>query len=171
MRPIVFNDELVREIHNGIEATFSNMFAIKPKPGAHQVNDSQVIQGDVSGIINLVQDASKDQVEGTLILSFPSETIFAMLTKIYNRPFTSVDKNVKSGVGELTNIVFGIFKANLNRNGYSFQMALPNVVYGEGHAVYISRPGKSLTMPFQCSVGSFSVTLTVCDDSTLPKVG
>lgn len=171
MRPIIFNDELLREINAGIDTTFSNMFGIKTAPGAHTVMDTNFIKGDVSGIINLVQDSKNEQVEGSLILSFPSETIFQMLSKIYNRPFTSVDKNVKSGVGELTNIVFGIFKANLNRNGFSFQMALPNVIYGEGHEVYVGRPGRTLIVPYDCAVGTFSVTLTVCADAGLSKAG
>ena len=160
MRPIVFNDELVREIHQGIDMTFSNMFGMKPIPGAYTITDTNLFDGDISGIISLVQDTPAKTVEGTLILTFPSETIFSMLTKIYNRQFTSVDKNVKSGVGELTNIVFGIFKANLNRNGFSFQMALPNVIHGDGHSTYASVPGQTLVIPYKCAVGSFSVTIT-----------
>ena len=169
MRPIVFDDELIREIHKGVDSTFSNMFGMKPVAGVHAITDNHAINGDVSGIINLVQNSEKDQVDGSLILTFPSNTIFAMLTKVYNREFTSVDKNVKSGVGELTNIVFGIFKANLNRNGFSFQMALPNVVYGDGHSVYVGRPGRTLIIPFDSPVGSFNVTLTVSEEKLFQK--
>ena len=160
MRPIVFNDELVREIHQGIDMTFSNMFGMKPIPGAHTITDTTLFVGDVSGIISLVQDTPGKAIEGTMILTFPSETIFGMLTKVYNRQFTSIDKNVKSGVGELSNIVFGIFKANLNRNGFSFQMALPNVIQGDGHAAFTGVSGQTLVIPYKCAVGSFTVTVT-----------
>lgn len=171
MKPIIFNDDLLRELHQGIDITFQNMFGIKTTPGQHTVSESSVLRGDVSGIINLMQDAAREDVEGSLILSFPNQTIFAMLTKIYNRPFTSVDKNVRSGVGELTNIVFGVFKANLNKNGFSFQMALPNVIYGENHEVSVGRPGRALTIPFNSAVGSFDVALTIRLDQTLKSVG
>lgn len=171
MKPIIFNDELLRELHQGIDTTFQNMFGIKTTPGQHAVSEATVLRGDVSGIINLMQDAARENVEGSLILSFPNETIFAMLSKIYNRPFTSVDKNVRSGVGELTNIVFGVFKANLNKTGFSFQMALPNVIFGENHEVSVGRPGRALTIPFESAVGTFEVTLTVCVDLKLKTAG
>ncbi len=151
------NESLVKEINFGVHSTFTSMFGLKPAPEKHFLEQECAPKGDVSGIVGLTQD----RVEGALIVSFPQTTIFTILGKMYKKEFTEIDKSVKAGVGELTNIIFGVVKTNLNKNGFGFKMAIPNVIIGDQHTVAITNPGTTLVIPFQTESGTFSVSLTL----------
>ena len=155
------NDHLAKEINFGVYSTFSSMFGLKPEAQPHKIADECVAEGDVSGIVGLTQD----RVEGALILSFPRQTIFAILGQMYKKQFTEIDKSVKAGVGEMTNIIFGVVKTNLNKNGFGFKMAIPNVIIGDTHTVTICSPGETLSIPFKTDAGSFTVLLTLYPES------
>lgn len=151
------NDALVKEINFGVYSTFTSMFGLKPTAERHMVDQECRANGDVSGIVGLTQD----RVEGALIVSFPKDTIFQILGKMYKKQFFEIDKSVKAGVGELTNIIFGVVKTNLNKNGYGFKMAIPNVIIGDQHTVAITNAGTTLVIPFKTESGNFSVLLTL----------
>ena len=161
------NEALVKEINFGVYSTFTSMFGLKPTPEAHVLEQECIAKGDVSGIVGMTQD----RVEGALIVSFPSATIFSILSKMYKKQFTEIDKSVKAGVGELTNIIFGVVKTNLNKSGFGFKMAIPNVIIGDQHTVAITNQGATLVIPFQTDSGSFHVLLTLYPETIVkPKV-
>lgn len=151
------SEALVKELNFGVYSTFTSMFALKPTADRHFIDQECRTNGDVSGIVGLTQE----RVEGALIVSFPKETIFLILGKMYKKQFLEIDKSVKAGVGELTNIIFGVVKTNLNKSGHSFKMAIPNVIIGPQHTVAIANSGSTLVIPFKTEVGSFSVLLTI----------
>lgn len=159
------NEALVKEINVGVHNTFASMFGVKPTPEKHFLEKECHAKGDVSGIVGMTQD----RVEGALIVSFPKETIFAILSKMYKKQFTEIDKSVKAGVGELTNIIFGVVKTNLNKNGFGFKMAIPNVIVGDQHTAAITNPGATLVIPFQTESGSFSVLLTLYPEEAVKQ--
>lgn len=154
---LVLDEALVQKIIQGVHATFVNMVGITPRAQGHKILHEIDILGDVSGIITLMQET----MNGTFVVSFPKETILAMLGRIYKKPFTEITPSVKSGVGELTNMIYGATKASLNRTGYAFKMARPNVILGEQHTVLGGAPGPSLLIPFSTTIGDFNVILSL----------
>lgn len=149
------NDKMVQEISYGVHRTLSSVFGLNPIVGKHYLAEDLASQGDISGFVTLTQE----RVEGALIVTFPQATIFGVLSRLYRKQFTEIDKSVRQGVGEMTNMVFGVFKTNLVNYGYSFKMMIPSVVVGEAHKVAIYMPGKTLVIPFETEVGSFKVML------------
>ncbi len=157
IRQLEITDEMIAEICAGVQKTFSTMFSLDAKPGTYEVLDDYTSIADISGFVALTQE----KIEGAIMISFPKETIFKIIGKIYKKEFVELDKSIKSGVGEITNIIFGVIKKNLNENGFQFNMAIPNVVVGPQHQVSTMTVGKSLIVPFELDVGTFIVTLTV----------
>ncbi len=153
---IELGDRLSKEINCGVQATFGNMFGVKPVMQTYRIEKECTVEGDISGILSLMQE----KAEGTFIVSFPKETIFKFLEKMYRKPFASIDQSVKSGVGELTNIIYGVLKANLNKDGYAFKMAVPSVIVGENHTVMSINSGATMIVPFESPLGHFSVLVT-----------
>ena len=155
-------DRLAKEIDYGVHATLSSMFGLKPQVGVFTLVDECTVKGDVSGIVTLTQE----KIEGTLIVTFPKATIFGILAKMYRKPFTEVNQSVKLGVGELTNIIYGVVKANLNKDGFQFKMAVPSVVIGDQHTVIPFDSGPTMVVPFSSEVGTFHVLLSFreCQD-------
>jgi chemotaxis protein CheX len=162
-KALQIGEDLVKEVDHGVIKTFSTMFGIMPVAGHHVFSHESLVKADISGFVGLAQA----RIEGVLVISFPQETIFAMLAKMYNKPFNEVDKSVRSGVGELTNIVFGVMKTNLNKNGFALKMAIPNVIFGDQHSVVTSvTEGKSFTIPYATDAGPFSVQLTLFPEAS-----
>lgn len=145
----------VKEITNGVDQTLTQMLGIKPQALPPQEMTECRLEGDVSGLISVVgQD-----VNGVLLLTFPKDTICAFLEKIYRKKIEAQSPSVKSGVGELTNVVFGVLKTNLNKQGYGLKMAIPSVILGDQHTVISIGEGPHLMLPFATDKGNFSVML------------
>lgn len=148
-------DALISEINYGVHTTLTSMFGLKPEPRPHRMEKECSVQGDVSGIVSLIQE----KTEGTIVVSFPKKTILAMLSKVYRKDFTEINQSVQMGVGELTNIIYGVVKANLNKNGYALKMAIPNVILGDQHTVVPCAAGPILAMPYDTPAGEFTVIM------------
>lgn len=155
--PLTLDEKLSLDIIHGVHATMSNMAGLKAEPQPFVINEEVKLCGDVSGIVSLIQETTT----GSLIVSFPKETIFAILSKIYGKPFTEVNTSVKNGVGELTNMIYGVFKANKNKSGYCFRMVVPSVIIGENHMVMQSSSSACMSITFISTFGPFTVSLAV----------
>jgi len=154
---IELNDFIAKEIIRGAQETIRAMTGLTPEPGAYQVSTGFDVKGDISGIINVVQE----RIDGTLVVSFPKETIFYVLEKLFKKPFNEIDKPVKEAVGEFTNMIYGVIKTNLNRTGFDFKMALPTVVLGASHIVSAVKSEQTMLVPFTIEGKQFSIMLTI----------
>ena len=163
MASIEFTDQMVSEITSGVQKTLSSVFKVNPVAGKHFIAQDYTGSGDVSGFVTLTQE----RLEGALVVSFPAQSIYAMLSMLYKREFNQIDKSTRQGVGEVTNMVFGSLKSNLRPMGYTLKMVIPTVLtsdVGQNNAgiplpVAIYMPGKTLVIPFDTEVGSFTVML------------
>lgn len=156
-KSLELNEELAVYLGGGVRHTFQSMIGLSPKSGPFEVRNSIDLQGDISGIISLTQD----NLDASCILSFSGPSIFYILSKIYGRQFTSIDDDsVRQGVGEFTNIIFGVIKSGLNDIGYTLKMGLPKVIIGAKHLVLVDSP-KSLYIPFDIDGHKFEIMLTL----------
>lgn len=149
-------DLLVSDINSGVSVTFESFFSLKPNMKPFKVEKDCFVEGDISGILSMSQERS----EGTFIVTFPRHTIFNLLKIVYRRDFSEIDNSVKSGVGELTNVIYGFVKTQLNGQGYSLRMAIPHVVVGENHTIMSFQSDSTVVIPFETKLGSFYVQVT-----------
>ncbi len=128
----------------------------KAKAGTpHLKKEEEKLMGDISGVIGLVADA----FTGTVVISFPEATFLKLISRMLGEEFTSITPEIKDGAGELTNIIFGQAKIDLNKKGYGIKTALPSVVTGKDHTVSDFSKGPKIIIPFECDVGSFAVEI------------
>jgi chemotaxis protein CheX len=108
----------------------------------------------VLGIISLVGD-----VEWSLVLGLPATTAPAMTERFagFAIPFESEDMG--DAVGELTNLIAGEVKVQLDRIGLRSDISLPQVFRGAGIEVLRLPNIPSLALTFQSSCGSFFVAI------------
>lgn len=125
------NEQLSDDLQASVEKTFLQMFGKTVKASFKVVESDQYPASDVSSIIML----SQKEPHGALVVSFPQATLFALLKGFYKKDFTELDKVAMGSVGEISNIIFGVLKYRLQGKGFSFGMALPQVVAGGGHRV------------------------------------
>lgn len=159
------NELMAKEISQGVSRTLGDVFGIRPVGGDYRVvtpvPEKFIALPDVSGFVELDNQARH---RGALMISFPETTIYTIMGKFYRREFTAMDKAIVDGVGEMTNMIFGVMKTNLGKAGFAFKMSLPKVALG-GQTPQQFDPLANqnqtivLSIPFETDAGPFTVTL------------
>ncbi len=160
MKTEMFN-VVLNEVASGVNETLRTMFGIESKALSNKVEAECFTEGDVSGLMSIVGD----KFGGAIILSFPKQTIFKILEKVYFMEFTEVNESVISGVGELANIVYGLVKTSINKQGDNLQMSLPNVILGNQHIIVGVSNGPVVKIPFNTELGDFAVLVYLSENS------
>lgn len=158
VKKIKLDSQIISEIEESVIGVFNQFFGLGiTLKESSETKIDHVCQGDVSGVIGIAQE----QIEGTLIVSFPQDTITSVLSLVYKKELTTIDDSVRQGVGELTNMIYGQLKKALNERGHALQMAIPNVVIGRQHQVVPFHYGVAKSISFESDKGPFEVTIAV----------
>jgi hypothetical protein len=100
------NQDVTADVEVAVSKTFSQMFALEVK-GAFKA--AEVLpNGDVTAIIEM---GPKENPLAVLAVVFPKETIFNMLKRFYKKDFVEVDAKVTGAIGEVANVIYGVFKS------------------------------------------------------------
>lgn len=133
-------------------------FGATVTPGQYEIGQGMVsLVGDVSGVIGLVQE----ELEGTLTLCLTFETVRDILPKIVGNAISVTHEMTVDAVGEITNMIFGQIKTELNGRGYGLKLGIPSVVTGRGHFVSQFHRGPYMIMPFYLDGQLFQVHIAL----------
>ena len=148
----------VRFINPFIKGTtnvLKTMAFIEPIAGKPFLKKDQSSKCDVSGIIGLTGDA-----KGSLAISFTASCIFAILQNMVGETYTEMNEEVLDAVGELTNMISGDARKNLESEGLIITAAIPTIISGKDHVIKHIITGPSIIIPFSTAHGIF--VLDVC---------
>jgi chemotaxis protein CheX len=152
------DEQLSKEITGAVCSAIHNTFASTVIAGNYEIGEGMVsLIGDVSGVIGLVQE----QLEGTLTLCMTFETVKNLLPQIVGHTVSVTHEMTVDAVGEITNMIFGQIKTELNRRGYGLKLGIPSVVTGRGHFVSQFHRGKYMIIPFYLDGQLFQVHLAL----------
>jgi chemotaxis protein CheX len=129
---------------------FRTMFSIEAKPGTPRLKGEPYPTADITGIIGFSGEA-----QGSIALSFPSDTALKMVSTLVGAPMTGLDMEVADGIGELANIVAGNAKKEIN--GIGLSISLPQVVIGKNHVLSVQSTIPIVVIPFSTPLGDFVV--------------
>jgi chemotaxis protein CheX len=101
-------------------------------------DESLASGGVIIGIISLVGD-----VEWSVFFGLPRDTAVAAAQKFagFDIPFESEDMG--DAIGELTNMLAGQIKLNLDQKGVAVDISLPSVIRAENMTVLVQRQSSS----------------------------
>lgn len=155
---LVLDSRLSSDITQAVCSAMSSTFGIAITPGQYEVGKGMVsLVGDVSGVIGLVQD----ELEGTLTLCLTFETIRDILPRIVGNAISVTTEMTVDAVGEITNMIFGQIKTELNGRGYALKLGIPSVVTGRGHFVSQFHRGPYMIIPFYLDGQLFQVHIAL----------
>jgi chemotaxis protein CheX len=129
------------------------MFHLAVNFGTPEVRDAAVPSHDVSAIIGMSGD-----VEGTVVLSFPSDTARRVVAVFTGSDAPLSNEDLSDAIGEVVNMVAGGAKAQFN--GKSISISCPSVVVG-GHKIYGAKDSITVAIPCTCDCGEFSVEVAM----------
>lgn len=157
--------DLANDIQEAVEKTFGQMFGMKITSTFSTTDTDQSINADVTAILFL---NSNDDPKGALIFSFPQDMLLNFLRAFYKTEFTEINATAMGAVGEISNIIYCVFKQRTRDRGIPFGMAIPQMSAGAGPRV----PNTTLALcgVFRCDAGAFKITMLKVKSSPLSKI-
>jgi chemotaxis protein CheX len=148
----------VRFINPFIRATrevLSTMAATHPVAAKPFLKKVDTAYGDISGIIGITGDAL-----GSMAISFTESCICRVAGLMLHETIQDVTNEVLDTVGEITNMISGVARRALEKEGLSVYAAIPSVVHGRNHQLNHILRSPSIVIPFSAEQGTF--VLDVC---------
>ena len=110
-----------------------------------------------SGVVTGVIGMASELITGNLILSFDKPAIIGVVSRMLMERHHDVTDQVVDAVGELTNMICGGAKSELNQKGLAFSMATPMMLRGQNIEISQFCDGPLMSIPFQTQDGWFVV--------------
>jgi chemotaxis protein CheX len=151
----------VKFVNAFLEGTINvlkTMAFIEPRPGKPYLKQDNTAVGDISGIIGLTGAA-----RGSLALSFSGSCILRVVSNMLGEEISDLNADIQDAVGEITNMISGAARKNLEAKGFNITAAIPTVVFGKGHSIIHVMGGPSIIIPFETDYGPFVVDVCISD--------
>ena len=142
-------------LHGTIEV-IKKMAFLEPRPGKVYLKETNMAHGDVSGIIGITGDSI-----GSLAISFNEACICYIINSMLGESYREANQEVFDGVGEITNMISGVARSYMEKEGMAVYAAIPSVVYGKDHTVNHILNAPSIVIPFIMDGGSFVVDVCI----------
>ncbi|MEN6373976.1 MAG: chemotaxis protein CheX [Smithella sp.] len=152
------NVQFINPFIEGTVSVLKTMAFVEPRAGKPYLKLDTLAKGDISGIIGLTGSAA-----GSLALSFSEGAILKIVSNMLGEDLKSINSDVKDAVGELTNMVSGVARKNLEAAGFYIQAAIPTIVSGKDHSIAHVMGGPSLIIPFEIDEGVFVVDVCLAE--------
>ena len=130
--------------------TFQTMLSCEARRGALAVKQDSRAAHEVSGVIGL-----SGKAVGTVVVSFSTPVALKAASTMLMMESTKIDDDVLDAVGELTNMVAGAAKAELEE--FNMQVSLPNVITGPAHEVHFPSEVTPIGIAFDTDWGPLSL--------------
>jgi chemotaxis protein CheX len=149
---------LAEDISRAVIAVMHNTFNVTAKLERFEIGHGMVsLNGDVSGVIGIVQSS----LEGTMTLCFNFNTMRLLLPRAIGKNIDVTQDMAIDAVGEITNMIFGQVKTDLNQRGFELKLGIPSVVTGRGHFLSHFHRGAFMIIPFSLEGQIFQLHVAI----------
>ncbi len=146
---------LINPFINATLNVLETMAFITVTPGKPYVKKDNLAVGDVTGILGLTGIAN-----GTIAVTFEKKCILTIVSNMFGEAMETLNDEISDAVGELTNMISGQARRELEQMGKVFKAAIPSVVTGKNHSIRHYSEGPKIAIPFNTDGGNF--TIEVC---------
>lgn len=146
---------LINPFINATINVLETMAFVKCKAEKPYLKKDDVAKGDVTGVIGITGESN-----GTIAVTFEEVTILKIVSNMFGEEMKELNNEVADAVGELTNMISGQARRELEENGKVFEAAIPSVVSGKNHQITHYTDGPKIAIPFITEGGRF--TIEVC---------
>ncbi len=156
----IIDVNFINPIVKAIAEVIKTMASIELKretPYIKKSPNESTLKGDISGIIAM----NSNRFVGSMAISYEQSLILQVFKNMLGTEVNEINDDVKDCVSELTNIIFGNAKRDLNAAGHTITPALPSVITGKGHEIRHSVQGICLVIPFSCASGRVAIETVI----------
>ncbi|MBN2581326.1 MAG: chemotaxis protein CheX [Pirellulales bacterium] len=148
--------EYINPFIAAIVDVFAKMLGCSLKRGDPYLKDRAQPTYEISGIIGLSGKAI-----GTVVLSLEREVALQATSTLLNVRYKTIDADVIDSIGELTNMIAGSAKAQLEQ--FEMNMSLPNVISGKNHVIQFPSDATSICIPFDSPWGAVCLEVSLVE--------
>jgi chemotaxis protein CheX len=152
--------KIINAFLDGTISVIKTMSFIEPKSGSPYLKKDAIARGDISGIIGLA-----GSFKGSLALSFDRPCILEIVSSMLGEEIAEINADINDAVGEITNMVSGAARKNMEAAGFTILSGLPTVISGKNHQITHVMGGPSIIIPFQTAKGVFVVDICISEAS------
>ncbi len=149
--------KLINPFINATINVLETMAFVKVSAGTPYVKQDNTAVGDVTGVLGLTGVA-----HGTIAVTFEEKCILTIVSNMFGEEMESLNEDIADAVGELTNMISGQARRELDEIGRVFKAAIPSVITGKNHTIRHYSDGPKIAIPFETDGGKF--TIEVCFD-------
>jgi chemotaxis protein CheX len=142
--------EYINPFMTSLANAFETMLSCPVHRGQLALKTAETPVFEVSGVIGL-----SGKAVGTVVLSLSREVAVKAASTMLMMDATDLNSDVVDAVGELTNMVAGAAKAELEE--YKLSISLPNVILGLGHEIHFPSNVTPIYVPYTCEWGPLAI--------------
>ena len=150
--------KLINSFINATVNVLKTMAHVTCRAEKPYLKKDRVAKGDVTGVIGLTGAAN-----GTVSVTFQRGSILKIVSSMFGEEITTVDGDVADAVVELTNMISGQARKELEKTGQVFEAAVPSVISGKNHTVTHYSDDARIAIPFSTKGGEFTIEVCVED--------
>jgi chemotaxis protein CheX len=147
--------KLINPFINATMNVLETMAFTKSQAGQPYLKKDNAALGDVSGVIGFTGETN-----GTVSVTFDESCILKIVSNMFGEEMKEINNEITDAVGEITNMISGQARKELEEMGKLFHGAIPSVISGKNHKVETMTKGPRIAIPFKTDAGSF--TIIVC---------
>ena len=141
---------------DGAKEVFKTMTFTDVKTEKAYLKKDDIAHGEISGIIGMTGD-----IVGSLAVSFESRCICGLVNNMLGEQYRELTRDVLDAAGELTNMISGVARTKMEKDGLSVFAAIPSVIIGKDHTITHILKAPSIVIPFLTTHGRFVVDICV----------
>jgi len=142
--------EFINPFVSAVSKTFETMVNLKVTRSAPVLKENEKTLYPISGIIGL-----SGHLVGTAILTMSEQLALKAASVMLMDEQETINADVLDAIGELTNMVAGNAKSQLEE--YKFSLSLPNVICGANTEVHFPEHSQPISIPFDSDFGPFAI--------------
>lgn len=144
--------EFINPFIIAVSKTLETMVGCKVVREPPQIKKDRSALYPVSGIIGL-----SGTIVGTVVLTMSENLALKSASAMLMEDYKEFSPDVFDAVGELTNVIAGNAKAQLEE--YKLSLSLPNVIYGQNTELRFPERCQPISIPFQTSHGPMAIEI------------
>ena len=148
--------EFINPFIIAVSKTLETMVGCKVTRQPPQIKKEKSALYPVSGIIGL-----SGIIAGTVVLTMSEQLALKSASAMLMEEYTTFNNDVFDAVGELTNVIAGNAKAQLEE--YKLSLSLPNVIYGKDAELRFPERCQPISIPFQTDFGPMAIEIGFTD--------
>jgi chemotaxis protein CheX len=126
-----------------VQNVFKTMLAIQISMGKPSLKTNRLTSAEVTGVLGFAGDK-----RGTFSLAFPRKSALFIYKTMVGEEFETITPEVVDAIGELTNIISGQFRVEIEKQGHKLSAGLPTVVVGQNVEINFITKVPVIALPF-----------------------